>query len=379
MEAKLKASTSELFAIKPEPADETYIFGVDNVKLLYKHFKPLGTVKASVILIHGFGEHHGRFLHVIQSFLENGLAVHTMDLRGHGLSGGGRADGTFMQFLEDIKILHGKVDPSLPCFIYGHSMGGLLVLSYCVFLPQEFLSRIDGVIVTSPWIRLYGKIQPSWIKMFLLRITGDLFDQFLITSNVDPCSLSNRDKVASETINDRLMLPFLTVKFAKELVKYSSALMKKASEFHYPILLVHGAKDRLTDHQASVSFVKRVQSEDKTARIYVTAYHEIHNDKDAVQLLQEVTKWIHKRCSAKVGVKANDISLTTTVESGPLSSRQETSLPQGQTKWERRFKLLVGVYLLLAIVFKVRRNSSSLRSLAWPVVLLGELVSKVSP
>lgn len=375
--SRMKTSVSALFEVKPELAEEAYLDGVDNTKILYRRYSPVNerNSKCSVLLVHGFGEHTLRFQHVVQSLVENNATVHTMDLRGHGLSGGGRADGHLNQFWADIKLIHGKIDPELPCFIYGHSMGGLLVLSYALFTPAEFRPRIDGVIATSPWIRLYGKIQPSWFKRLVLKLIGNMLDEFLITSNVDPCSLSNREKVANEAINDRMVLPFLTVRLAKELLKYSEMLLRNSENFTLPLLLIHGAKDRLTDHHASIEFVRRAGSSDKTARIFVNAYHEIHNDEDAVELLNEINSWIRQRCGPK-SLLGDGIPHIQQDEAVVISERAKNRLVRVgkllsvQRSWLRRVgRALFWIYIWVAILRKIGGERSWSRIFLWPIFL----------
>jgi len=93
--------------------------------------------RADVVLIHGFGEHGGRFKNVAEYLSQNGYTIHVIDLRGHGYSGGPRADGKMAWMLRDLAMVHQKValakkSTNTPTFFYGHSMGGLLVLRYLI-------------------------------------------------------------------------------------------------------------------------------------------------------------------------------------------------------------------------------------------------------
>eukprot|EP00475_Leptophrys_vorax_P001764 TRINITY_DN10980_c0_g1_i1.p1 TRINITY_DN10980_c0_g1~~TRINITY_DN10980_c0_g1_i1.p1 ORF type:complete len:404 (+),score=123.54 TRINITY_DN10980_c0_g1_i1:91-1302(+) len=370
---KLKSAVSALFDTKPEASDESYLIAVDNLKLLYKHFEPKnGKPKASVILIHGFGEHHGRFLHVVQSFLDNQCIVHTIDLRGHGLSGGSRADGKFENFMMDFNLLHSKVDPNLPCFFYGHSMGGMMVLHYALSVPQDLRGRIDGVISSSPWLKLIPKLQPQWYKKLALLLAGNLFDDFLISSNVDPCSLSARDKVAHEAINDRLVLPFLTIRFVKQLVFRSDYVLRHADKFQIPLLMIHGAKDRLTSCRASEEFVKRMSFPEKKARIFSESYHEVHNDADAIEYLREINHWISERVNKirREDDLGNDKSAFLSQEmTGMIQDPRKMNILMNELDapmWNRR-KLFTYMYLILIVVFKARFNFSVWKSLLWPL------------
>jgi alpha-beta hydrolase superfamily lysophospholipase len=300
----MRHSVSALFdQLSVDTSASLYIPAQDGTLLLYKRYDPPPSDKAiaSVLLIHGFGEHHGRFLHVVQVLVEAKCVVHVIDLRGHGLSGGARADGRFTSFTNDIEMIHRRVDQEIPCFLYGHSMGGLLVLYYALFVQKY--ARIDGVIAASPWIKLHKSVQPSFAKRFVLKLVGGMFDEFLLSSNVDPCSLSRRENVASEAIHDRLVLPFLTVRLAKQLLTHAEQLVDHANQFTLPLLMIHGGKDKLTSHAASMEFAELCASKDKTVRLFDNALHEIHNDKDALDLLQQVVDWIHARKDSNVPIQ----------------------------------------------------------------------------
>lgn len=96
------------------------------------------------------------------------------------------ADGEFDWILKDVGVLLGRADPRLPLYLYGHSMGGMAALRYIQLHPH---TRIDGAIITSPLLTLVKPI--PWLKRMLLELVHGTMGEFLISSGIDPCSLSS--------------------------------------------------------------------------------------------------------------------------------------------------------------------------------------------
>eukprot|EP00474_Spongospora_subterranea_P004799 CRZ05257.1 hypothetical protein [Spongospora subterranea] len=363
--AKLKIMSVPTVDISP--VERRYICGVNSCKLFYQRFhRPGLTHKCSLLLIHGFGEHVGRFYHVILELIDARCDVHTIDLRGHGLSGGPRSDGNFDDFINDISILHRIAltsAPKLPVFLYGQSMGGMLVLAYALLDKTQ---RIRGVIATSPWLRLSRLVQPKWWKIALLKLGWPLFQEFLLSSNVDPCSLSSVDGVASAAINDRLVLPYITVRMAFQIISGAQNTLKHASILTTPLLLIHGSSDQLTDGNATLEFADAASSSDKTVRIYQGAFHEIHNDIDRSQLFTEVNEWVDIRCSSQFSTDDNHEELS---PGRTLVSRMDDlNVSLARRKWAARLAFLVLFYL--AGLGMARRKAPNVRAaLAWPIRL----------
>jgi len=355
------------------PIERRYICGVNSCKLFYQRFRQTERApKCSVLLVHGFGEHVGRFYHVIEELIENGCDVHTIDLRGHGLSGGPRSDGRFEDFLNDIGQLHRvalAASPTLPVFLYGQSMGGMLVLAYALLDKER---RIRGVIATAPWLRLAPSVQPKWWKVSLLKLGWPLFQEFLLSSNVDPCSLSSVDGVASAAINDRLVLPFITVRLAFQIIHGASQTLKNAQNLQAPLLLFHGSSDQLTDALASAEFADAARSDDKTIRIFEGAYHEIHNDVDRSQLFFEVNKWLDDRCATQYAA-GHDLPPRSFLAEVPSTLDRLCRTLRRRTL-RHGFLQLLGGYIL-GVVIASRRGRSRRIALLWPIRFLYLLIS----
>ena len=119
--------------------------------LYYCRMTPAETPWASVCLVHGFAEHSGRYLHVAEALVLAGLEVHFLDLRGFGYSGGARASCPVDQLHKDVHSLLRQASDSIPVFLLGFSMGGMLVASFLMMNPGL---RVHGVILVNPLVEV---------------------------------------------------------------------------------------------------------------------------------------------------------------------------------------------------------------------------------
>lgn len=349
---------------------EEYITALDGTKLLYRRFIPLESeAKASLLVIHGFGEHAMRLRGVGAYFVKKGFEVHMIDLRGHGLSGGKRAAGSMKQFMGDLEVLHRQARKDIPCFLYGQSMGGLLVLTYGILVStrglRSDLPPLGGIIATSPWLQLHKRVRPTWEKRLGLILFGRMLQDFFVSSNVDPCTLSNDEKVAPRTIHDRLVLPLITVGLIRELLIEAARTVQNAEKMKVPLFIAHGEADTITDHRFSIDFVRRAFSKDKVIRIFPDGLHEIHNDKDAKKMLTEISQWISKRA-----------------EGIPFEYKMFDEKSSMKKRWSEVVQRIVAFYGIasvqyyLFVLIVTRKRVSFFQALLWPFVILKRVLGQ---
>eukprot|EP00743_Colponemidia_sp_Colp-15_P003578 GILK01003860.1.p1 GENE.GILK01003860.1~~GILK01003860.1.p1 ORF type:complete len:396 (+),score=30.72 GILK01003860.1:61-1248(+) len=273
---------------------QRYVSGLNGFRLFYRHVSPPAGVqrKASVCIVHGFGEHSARFLHVARYYATRHFDVHLIDLRGFGYSGGARAYARVTDLLQDVEVLLSQVDKSLPCFMIGHSMGGMLVLNY---LTRRPFVPVAGVIATSAMLRLHPSREiPRW-KQFLLGCIADRMKEFLVSAEIDPTNLSREGSEVIKVISDRLSIPIISLKLASELMTGCRTLMDQCHKLQTPALFMHGTDDLITDPAATEEFYRRAGSADKTLRLYPNAYHELHQDSDRELWKKETADWMEAR------------------------------------------------------------------------------------
>jgi len=172
----------------------------DGLQLFARSWQPEAKPRAVICLIHGMGEHSGRYTHVADQLTQTGYTLLSFDLRGHGQSQGPRGHTpSYEALLNDINSLLNEADknfPELPRFLYGHSLGGNLVLNYVLHRQP----KLKGVIVTDPWLRL--AFEPPRFKIILAQITNYIWPSFSQKNGLDTKTLSRDPEVVHAYEND---------------------------------------------------------------------------------------------------------------------------------------------------------------------------------
>ncbi len=261
----------------------------DGVFLFGRGWEPEEKPKALICLIHGLGEHSGRYEHVAPALTEAGYAILTFDLRGHGRSGGPRGHmPSFEAFMRDIDRLFDQAQiryPGLPRFLYGHSLGGILVLNYALRRKPE----VRGVIATASGLRTALEEQKA--KVAVVRLLGGIFPSLALPSGLDPNTLSHDRRVVEAYINDPLVHDKITLGFGKIMLEVIPWTFAHAHEFPVPLLLMHGTEDALGYARGSEEFA-RLAGEKATLKLWPGLYHELHNEPQKQEVFQYMIEWM---------------------------------------------------------------------------------------
>ena len=247
---------------------------------------------AVVCLVHGLGEHSGRYDHLAAHLNQAGYSLLAFDLRGHGKSQGprGYAPG-FGAFFEDISHLleeAAKRYPNCPCFLYGHSMGGSLVTGYVLRRRPQ----LAGVIATGPAFRPAFE-PPPW-KITLGKILYNVWPSLSMANEINRKGLSRDPEVVRAYTSDPLVHDRITARLGIDLLKNGLWAMEHAGELPIPSLLMHGAADPITSAQASRDFAARA-GERCTLKIWEGLYHEIHNEPEKEEVFAYLLEWVKSR------------------------------------------------------------------------------------
>ncbi|MBL7818734.1 MAG: lysophospholipase [Saprospiraceae bacterium] len=248
--------------------------------------------KGIVCIVHGFGEHGGRYTHVADFFNKNGYAVVAMDNRGHGKSGGKRGHAPrFECYLEDIDAFLTDTQQRLdkvPMFLYGHSMGGNLVLNYVISRQPTVLK---GVVATGPWIRL--AFEPKPIMITLGKIMRSIFPTFTQDSGLNADHISRDKSVVAAYKNDPLVHSKITAAAGMAMTDSAAFLNTYKKGMPIPTLILHGSGDLITSQPASETFSQRVSN--TTYKKWEGLYHEIHNDPEKSEVLNYTLAWMNNQ------------------------------------------------------------------------------------
>jgi alpha-beta hydrolase superfamily lysophospholipase len=268
----------------------------DGLDFYSQGWVPDGKVKAVVGLIHGLGEHIGRYTHVGAALAEAGYALLGFDLRGHGRSGGPRGHTpTFEAYLDDLDLFLKQMEerfPDKPKFLYGHSLGGILVLTY----PPLRHSKLVGVIAVAPPFR--SALEQQKVKVAMAKVLGSLLPTIVITNGVDPKTLSHDPAVVSAYVNDPLVHNRVTTGWGKIMLDMIAVAYKNAPEFPLPALIMHGQKDVLGFPISSQEFADLMPKGLATLKIWDGLYHEIHNEPEKEQVFKVMTDWLDAQLHA---------------------------------------------------------------------------------
>lgn len=262
----------------------------DGAKLFAQSWQPPTPTKAVVCLVHGLGEHSGRYGHVAERLVRSDYALLAFDLRGHGRTEGQRGHTpSFQSFMDDIETLLNTAAeryPGLPRFLYGHSLGGLLVLNYMLRRQPE----ITGVITTGAGLR--SPVLEQRLKVALANILGSILPKATLPTGLDPEGLSRSPDVVESYKQDPLVHDRSSFAMAKETIASVGYVWENAEKFpDVPLLMMHGSADKNAYPSSSTDFAAKVPGK-VTVKMWDGLYHEIHNEPEQDRVLGYMIDWI---------------------------------------------------------------------------------------
>jgi alpha-beta hydrolase superfamily lysophospholipase len=267
--------------------------GVGGVRIVYDVWTPDTPPKAVVVLAHGFGEHARRYDHVAQRFGEAGLITYALDHRGHGRSGGKRVMARDVaEFTADFDALVGfatRENPGLKRIVLGHSMGGAIVFAYGVERPDNY----DLMVLSGPAVAAQEMVHP--LVVFAAKSLGVLVPG-LPVQELDFTAISRDPEVVAAYENDPLVYHGkVPAGLGRALLQVGETMPQRAAALTSPLLVVHGSDDKLIPVAGSRRLVECVGSADVELKVYPGLYHEVFNEPERNEVLDDVVSWITKR------------------------------------------------------------------------------------
>jgi alpha-beta hydrolase superfamily lysophospholipase len=266
--------------------------GVGGLRIYWQAWLPDSDPRAIVVIAHGAGEHSGRYAHVAARLVAEGYAVYALDHRGHGRSEGPRAlldrmDNAVAD-LDALVVMAANSSPDTKTFLLGHSMGGAVSLRYAM----KHQDRLDGLILSGPLAALDSAPAPARLAA---RVLSALTPRLPLVG-VDPSLVSRDPKVVQAYVSDPLVhhgkLPARTV---AELAAAVESFPAAVPAITVPTLIMYGTADALCPPAGSVMLSERIGAADKTIKSYEGLHHEILNEPEHEQVLDDLVAWLGAR------------------------------------------------------------------------------------
>lgn len=268
----------------------TSLITSDNLQLHFVYQDPLVQPQFTLAVVHGLGEHIGRYQWFAEQVLTEGGSFAGLDLRGHGLSEGAPGHTpTYAQLLDDLdRFLKRAHTPGRPLFLLGHSLGGGLALRYA--LQQS--KHLQGVIAASPLLRLAFQ-PPAW-KLVLARRLARIKPNFSLDRGVKVETLSRDPRVRMAYRMDPLNHERVSAAMTMGFLENGQWCLDNAASLKLPCLLLHGQKDRVTDWHATDQF-NRAAAASSEARFYPPCFHELVNEPEREQVAMDILGWLTRQ------------------------------------------------------------------------------------
>jgi alpha-beta hydrolase superfamily lysophospholipase len=240
-------------------------------------------------VIHGHGEHGGRYAGLAAAMAERGIATYALDVRGHGTSGGPRGHTiSWGTLIDDAALFHSTVaaESGVESVPLGHSVGGSIVLSAVVrgrLTPKRF-------VVSSPALRVKAAV-PGW-KVTLGKVASRLVPTLALATELDARHISRDPLVVAAYISDPLVHSKMSARFYTEWQAADEEILDRAAEITVPFLATHGSGDQIIDSTATEELDRRATVPGRKLIIYPGFYHEPYNDIGREQVFADLAAWL---------------------------------------------------------------------------------------
>ncbi|MBI4227507.1 MAG: lysophospholipase [Candidatus Omnitrophica bacterium] len=251
------------------------------------------SARAQCLLVHGLGEHSGRYRHVAEALTRQQMSVWALDYRGHGRSGGRRGHcGGFHELLDDVGRVAARARsaaPAQPLMLIGHSLGGLLVLAYALTFPRT----VHAVVASSPALDLAAP--PPWSERLLVAVLGRVWPTCAVPNGVHPEWLSHDPAVVEAYRADPLVHHAVTMGGYRAVRRAMADVRRRAGELAVPCLVLQAGDDRLVSVAASRAFAAALTAPGSAIRVYDGWYHELFNEVGRPRVLDDLCRWLAER------------------------------------------------------------------------------------
>jgi alpha-beta hydrolase superfamily lysophospholipase len=263
------------------------------MEIYYQGWLPEGDPRAVLLVVHGLGEHSGRYGNLVEHFLPKGYAIYSYDHIGHGRSEGEREMvESFTDFTKTLRIYYQMVkewQPGKSIFLIGHSMGGTIATYYLLDYQEDF----KGAVISAALVRKGDSV--SDFTVFMGKVMSRIAPRFGVLP-LDPKTISKDPEVVNAYINDPLVFHGKSpARLGTELLAAMARITSEVEKIQIPFITLQGSEDALVDPIGAEMLHDRASSPDKTLKIYPGLYHEVFNEPEKDQVLQDVEHWLEAR------------------------------------------------------------------------------------
>lgn len=274
------------------PAYQEHFFSArDGLRLFYRRWR-VPEAQGCLAVVHGFGEHSGRYDSLAADLNRAGWSVATVDYRGHGQSGGRRAHvDRFDEYLNDVTDFLDEMArdglPDLPVLL-GHSQGGLIAARFAELSGE----RVAALILSSPFLGLAMKVPAP--KIWLGRIASRYLPTVSMPTGLDPAWLSHDPSIVEAYAADPLVSHHATARWFTEVTRAQDETCTDAGRLKLPLLVMQAGQDRIVSAEVSQDFFGAVGSANKHFEMYPEMFHEIFNEVDRGRVISDLTGWLER-------------------------------------------------------------------------------------
>lgn len=260
----------------------------DGVYLFARSWSPEKSGKSTIIILHGMGEHSGRYHEWAEKFVDAGFNVMAMDSRGYGKSGGKRGvSKSYDKYINDIDLIIDKTRALFETnhiYLYGHGMGGNLAINY----QLKRRPSLSGIILSAPWLRVskyYRKARP------LVNNFSKVLPRSLPVNGIKPKELTQDANEIKSHNEDPLNHYRISLKLFLEFSEFGLFALRNKHKVNLPVLILHGRKDTITSYRASQEMGRN--SSNISVKIFKNCYHALHHELDRSLVFDSILKWLN--------------------------------------------------------------------------------------
>lgn len=274
--------------------EEGFLNSADHLRLYWQRYTP-PSPRATVAVLHGGGDHSGRYPALTSALVRGGFQVALVDFRGHGQSDGRRWHvDAFSDYLSDLDALVAKLShdgvAGERLFVVGHSQGSLVAALWGLSHGKH----VRGFVLSSPYFRL--ALRPPLGKLIGARLAGKLVPWLPVATGLDVADLTSDEELQRWTERDPLYGRSTTPRWFEEATRAQREVLRRAGEFDAPLLVLAAGADRIADPGAARAFVDGAASADKRLEVYAGFRHEIFNEVARDRPIAEAVGWLRDHC-----------------------------------------------------------------------------------